>query len=131
MDARLMPARLLGFEVGDAHVIRNAGGIVTDDTVRSLAISQRSLGTEHVVVIHHTGCGMLRFDDHAFRAELEAETGIAPGWSEDGPDELLAGVRESVARIKASPFLLHRDRVRGYVYDVDTGELTEVDCGSS
>jgi carbonic anhydrase len=131
MDARLMPVRLLGLEIGDAHVIRNAGGVVTDDTVRSLAISQRALGTEQIVVIHHTGCGMLGFDDRTFRAELEDETGVAPEWSEDGPSDLLAGLRESVARIKASPFLPHRDSVRGFVYDVETGELSEVDCGSS
>ena len=127
-----MPVHVLGFEAGDAHVLRNAGGIVTDDTLRSLAISQRVLATEEVIVVHHTGCGMLGFDDDAFRNALEAEVGAAPGWSpENGPADLLDGVRESVARVRASPFLPRRDSVRGFVYDVDSGELTEVECGSS
>jgi carbonic anhydrase len=126
MDARVMPVTALGLTLGDAHVIRNAGGIVTDDTIRSLAISQRLLGTEEVIVIHHTGCGLLKFDDHEFRRRLQAETGVAPGWSVDGPETLEQGVLESVARVKASPFLPHRDRVRGFVYDVETGGLSEV-----
>jgi carbonic anhydrase len=131
MDARVMPVQVLGLRLGDAHVIRNAGGIVTDDAVRSLAVSQRLLGTEEVIVIHHTGCGMLNFDDSEFRHRLEAETGVAPAWREDGPDTVEQGVRDSVARIRASPFLLHRDRVRGFVYDVETHSLNEVVCGSS
>jgi carbonic anhydrase len=126
MDARVMPVRVLGLSLGDAHVIRNAGGIATDDAMRSLAVSQRLLGTEEVIVIHHTGCGMLNFDDGEFRRRLEAETGVAPAWSEDGPDTIEQGVRDSVARIKASPFLPHRDKVRGFIYDVETHRLTEV-----
>jgi carbonic anhydrase len=126
MDARVMPIQVLGLNLGDAHVIRNAGGIATDDAVRSLAVSQRLLGTEEVIVIHHTGCGMLKFDDGEFRRRLVAETGVAPAWSEDGPETVEQGVRDSVARIRASPFLPHRDKVRGFVYDVETERLTEV-----
>jgi carbonic anhydrase len=126
MDARLMPAQLLGFSVGDAHVIRNAGGVVTNDVLRSLALSQRVLGTTDVSVIHHTGCGMLRFDDDSFRRELEAETGVSPAWDVKGHADLDTGVREAIARIRDCAFLPHRDAVRGFAYDVDTGELREV-----
>jgi carbonic anhydrase len=126
MDARLDPYRLLGLERGDAHVIRNAGGMATDDAIRSLAISQRLLATEEIVVIHHTDCGMLTFSDPAWRAELAAETGAAPPWDADYPADLEAGVRETLARLRASPFLLHRDRISGFVYEVETGALREV-----
>jgi carbonic anhydrase len=128
MDARLLPLQLLGLAEGDAHVIRNAGGIITEDVVRSLAISQRALGTTEVAVIHHTGCGMHGFDDQLFRAELQEETGAAPPWSVDGLDDAPTGVREAVARVKASPFLAATTAVRGYVYDVEARELHEVAC---
>ena len=131
MDARLAPLRLLGLEEGDAHVIRNAGGIVTDEVVRSLAISQRALGTTDVVVIHHTGCGMHGFDDGQFRAQLETEVGASPPWSVEGLAGAEQGVREAVDRVRNSPFLTGTTSVRGYVYDVEGRELHEVTCGSS
>jgi carbonic anhydrase len=127
MDARLDPYRLLGLERGDAHVIRNAGGIATDDAIRSLTISQRLLGTEEVVVIHHTDCGMLTFKDEDLRASLATETGATPPWSTDYPSTLDDGVRQTIDRLRESPFLASRDRIRGYVYEVETGRLREVE----
>jgi carbonic anhydrase len=126
MDARLDPARLLGLEEGDAHVIRNAGGVVTDDAIRSLAISQRLLGTEEIVLIHHTGCGMLTFKDDEFRQQIEDDCGIRPSWAAETFGDLDGDVRQSVARIQASPFIPKKDRVRGFVYEVETGRLREV-----
>jgi carbonic anhydrase len=126
MDARIIVSRILGLEEGEAHVIRNAGGVVTDDTIRSLAISQRLLGTEEIVLIHHTGCGMLTFTDDEFRAQIEQDTGIKPEWAAESFDDLDGDVRQSIARIKASPFLPRKDRVRGFVYEVETGKLREV-----
>lgn len=126
MDARLLPLQLLGLARGDAHVIRNAGGIVTEDVVRALAISQRALGTTDVVVIHHTRCGMHGFDDEKFRARLEQEAGAPPPWSVDGLADAEAGVREAVDRVRTSPFLTATASVRGFVYDVDTGDLHEL-----
>ncbi|RPF25923.1 beta-class carbonic anhydrase [Georgenia muralis] len=126
MDARLDPQALLGLSVGDAHVIRNAGGAVTEDVVRSLAISQRLLGTREIVLVHHTDCGMLTFTDDEFRQAVEADTGIRPPWAAEAFAELEADVRQSVARVVASPFIPHRDAVRGFVYDVTTGALSEV-----
>ncbi len=126
MDARLDQARALGLEEGDAHVIRNAGGVVTDDAIRSLAISQRLLGTEEILVIHHTQCGMLTFADDEFRRQIEQETGVRPHWAAEAFSDLEAEVRQSVARIKASPFIPRKDAVRGFVYDVKTGRLDEV-----
>lgn len=126
MDARLDVFRLLGLEVGDAHVIRNAGGAVTDDVIRSLAISQRLLGTTEVVLIHHTDCGMLTFRDDDFRRDIEAETGIRPPWTAEAFADLDADVRQSRNRIAASPFLPHRQSVRGFVFEVATGRLREV-----
>ncbi len=126
MDARLVPSRILGLEEGDAHVIRNAGGLVTDDEIRSLAISQRLLGTREIVLIHHTDCGMLTFTDEDFRATLEDETGSAPEWVPGSFTDLDADVRESMRRVRESPFIPHRDAVRGFVYDVKTGRLREV-----
>ena len=126
MDARIDPARALGLEEGDAHVIRNAGGIVTDQEIRSLAISQRKLGTEEVMLIHHTRCGMLGFDDGAFARELESDAGRAPSWAAGGFEDVDADVRESMRRVRESPFLVHTDRVRGFVYEVETGRLREV-----
>ena len=126
MDARLQPNRILGLEEGEAHVIRNAGGVVTDDEIRSLAISQRLLGTEEVILMHHTDCGMLTFTDEDFRRSLQEEVGIKPHWSTEAFSDLEEDVRQSIARIKASPFILHKDRVRGFVYEVETGRLREV-----
>jgi carbonic anhydrase len=126
MDARLNPFGLLGLQEGDAHVIRNAGGVVTDDEIRSLAISQRLLGTEEIVLIHHTDCGMLTFKDDDFRRQIQEETGIKPEWAAEAFDDVEEDVRQSIARIKASPFIPKRDQVRGFVYDVNTGRLAEV-----
>ena len=126
MDARLDPARVLGLEEGDAHVIRNAGGVVTDDAIRSLVISQRLLGTEEIILIHHTGCGMLTFQDDAVKAAIEADTGIRPPFALEAFGDLEGDVRQSIARIKASPFLPATGSVRGFVYEVETGRLREV-----
>ena len=126
MDARLNVHGLLGLTEGDAHVIRNAGGVVTDDAIRSLAISQRLLGTEEIILIHHTGCGMLTFTDDEFKAAIEKDTGIRPAWAAEAFPDLDADVRQSIARIKASPFVPNKDKVRGFVYEVETGRLREV-----
>jgi carbonic anhydrase len=126
MDARLNVYGILGLEEGDAHVIRNAGGVVTDDEIRSLAISQRLLGTEEVILIHHTDCGMLTFTDDEFKASIERDTGIKPEWAAEAFPDLEADVRQSIARIKASPFIPRKDSVRGFVYEVETGRLREV-----
>ena len=126
MDARLDPNRLLGLAEGDAHVIRNAGGVVTDDEIRSLAISQRLLGTEEIILIHHTDCGMLTFTDDEFRRQILDDTGIKPEWAAEAFPDLDEDVRQSIARIKASPFIPHKDSVRGFVYDVKNGRLREV-----
>ena len=126
MDARLNPHEILGLARGDAHVIRNAGGVVTDDEIRSLAISQNLLGTEEIILIHHTGCGMLTFTDDDFRAQLEEKTGSRPEWSSEAFTDLDENVRESIARIKESPFIPNTDSVRGFVYEVETGKLREV-----
>jgi carbonic anhydrase len=126
MDARLDVHELLGLAEGDAHVIRNAGGAVTDDAVRSLAISQRLLGTHEIVLIHHTDCGMLTFTDADLKAKIQAEVGIRPPFALEAFADLDEDVRQSIARIKASPFVPHRDQVRGFVYDVKTGRLREV-----
>ncbi len=127
MDARLNVYDALGLAEGDAHVIRNAGGVVTDDAIRSLAISQRLLGTDEIVLIHHTGCGMLMFTDDEFRSSIERETGIKPAWAAESFSDLESDVRQSMARIKASPFLPHKDSVRGFVYELETGRLREVE----
>jgi carbonic anhydrase len=126
MDARLHVNKILGLEVGDAHVIRNAGGAVTDDAIRSLLISQRLLGTREVILIHHTDCGMLTFTDDGVKAQVQAETGIRPAFSLEAFSDLDEDVRQSIARIKASPLIPHTDSVRGFVYDVHSGELREV-----
>ena len=126
MDARLNVSRALGLSEGDAHVIRNAGGVVTDDAIRSLAISQRLLGTEEIILIHHTGCGMLTFTDDEFRGAIEQDTGIKPEWAAESFSDLEADVRQSIARIKASPFIPRKDAVRGFVYEVESGRLREV-----
>ena len=126
MDARLDPAKFLGLEEGDAHVIRNAGGVVTDDEIRSLSISQRLLGTEEIILIHHTDCGMLTFTDDEFKRSVQDDTGIKPEWAAEAFSDLDEDVRQSIARIKASPFIPNKDRIRGFVYDVETGRLSEV-----
>ncbi len=126
MDARLSPYAILGLAEGDSHVIRNAGGVVTPDAIRSLAISQRLLGTREIILIHHTDCGMLTFTDDGFKADIEAETGIKPEWAAESFTDLAADVRQSIARITASPFIPHTDQVRGFVFDVATGKLDEV-----
>jgi carbonic anhydrase len=126
MDARLDVHAMLGLHEGDAHVIRNAGGVVTDDGIRSLAISQRLLGTEEIILIHHTDCGMLTFTDDDFKKSIQDETGIKPAWAAEAFPDLDADVRQSIARIKASPFVPHKDEVRGFVYEVETGRLREV-----
>jgi carbonic anhydrase len=126
MDARLNPYGLLGLSEGDAHVIRNAGGVVTDDEIRSLSISQRLLGTEEIILIHHTDCGMLTFSDDDFRRQILEETGIKPEWAAEAFDDLETDVRQSIARIKSSPFIPKKDKVRGFIYDVTTGRLDEV-----
>ena len=126
MDARLNPYGLLGLEEGDAHVIRNAGGVVDDDAIRSLAISQNLLGTEEIILIHHTDCGMLAFTDDEFAEKLESETGQRPDWTAHAFSDPDADVRAGIETIRSSPFIPHTDRVRGFVYDVHTGALNEV-----
>ncbi|HEX7347841.1 MAG TPA: carbonic anhydrase [Candidatus Limnocylindrales bacterium] len=126
MDSRLDVFSVLGLEDGQAHILRNAGGVITDDMVRSLAISQRRLGTEEIILIHHTDCGMAKVTDDGFRNELQEATGMAPSFAIESFTDTDANVRQSIARLRNSPFLLHRDRIRGFVYDVDTGALLEV-----
>ena len=125
MDARLNPYGALGLQEGDAHVIRNAGGVVTDDEIRSLAISQRLLGTEEIVLIHHTDCGMLTFTDDEFKRSIQDETGIKPEWAAESFKDIDEDVRQSLARINASPFIPKKDSVRGFVYEVENGRLRE------
>jgi carbonic anhydrase len=126
MDARLDPRGLLGLRDGDAHVIRNAGGVVTPDIIRSLTISQRLLGTTEVVLVHHTRCGMLAITDDEFRARLRADTGAEPDWDPGAFASLEQSVMDSAARIVASPFIVHKDAIRGFVFDVETGTLGEI-----
>jgi carbonic anhydrase len=126
MDARLDVHAILGIAEGDAHVMRNAGGVVTDDEIRSLAISQRLLGTDEVMLIHHTDCGMLTFTDDEFKRQIQDDTGIKPEWAAEAFTDLDEDVRQSIGRIKASPFIPNKDSVRGFVYEVETGKLREV-----
>ena len=126
MDARLNVYGMLGLQEGDAHVIRNAGGVITDDEIRSLAISQRLLGTREVILIHHTDCGMLTFSDDELKAQIHEEAGIKPHFSMEAFSDLEEDVRQSIARIQASPFIPHKGSVRGFVYEVETGRLREV-----
>jgi carbonic anhydrase len=125
MDARLNVYALLGLHEGEAHVIRNAGGVVTEDVVRSLAISQRLLGTSEVVLVHHTDCGMLTFTDDQLKADIEADTGLRPHFALEAFSDLERDIRQSIARIKASPFVPNKDSVRGFIFDVTTGQLQE------
>ena len=126
MDARLDVYALLGLQEGEAHVIRNAGGVVTEDVIRSLAISQRLLGTQEIILIHHTDCGMLTFTDDQVKADIEADTGLRPHFALEAFSDLERDIRQSIARIKASPFIPNKDSVRGFVYEVETGKLREV-----
>ena len=126
MDSRIDTFAALGLQIGDAHIIRNGGGLITDDVLRSLAISQRALGTQAVMIMHHTDCGMHGFDDTTFRAELAAESGQEPTWDVPGFTDIEGKVRESMAAVRNCGWILHRDDVRGFVYDVQTGKITEV-----
>ena len=126
MDARLNVYGVLGLQEGQAHVIRNAGGVVTDDVIRSLLISQRLLGTEEVILIHHTDCGMLTFSDDNVKAQVQADTGLRPPFALEAFPDLEEDVRQSIARIKANPFVPRKNSIRGFVYDVTTGRLNEV-----
>jgi carbonic anhydrase len=126
MDARLNLYALLGLREGEAHVIRNAGGVVSDDVLRSLVISQRLLGTREVILVHHTDCGMLTFTDDAVKADIEADVGLRPHFALEAFSDLERDIRQSIARIKASPFVPHKDAVRGFIYDVRSGALQEV-----
>ena len=126
MDARLDVHKILGLGEGDAHVIRNAGGVITDDEIRSLTISQRLLGTREIVLIHHTDCGMLTFSDEELRAQIHEEVGMKPHFSMESFSDLEEDVRQSIARIQHSPFIPHKDAVRGFIYEVETGRLHEV-----
>ncbi len=126
MDARINVYAVLGLGEGESHVIRNAGGVVTEDEIRSLAISQRLLGTKEIILIHHTDCGMLTFTDDGFKQSIQDELGIKPPWAAESFTDLDADVRQSIARIKASPFIPLKDSIRGFVFDVATGKLNEV-----
>ena len=129
MDSRLDVFAALGLKVGEAHVLRNAGGVITDDVIRSLAVSQRRLDTREVMLIHHTDCGMQKLTDDGFRAELQQTTGVAPAFAIESFTDVDADVRQSILRVRRSQFLAHRDQVRGFVYDVDSHLLREVDAG--
>ena len=126
MDARLNVYGMLGLQEGDAHVISNAGGVITDDEIRSLAISQRLLGTREIILIHHTDCGMLTFSDDELKQQIQNDVGIKPHFPMESFSDLESDVRQSIARIQASPFIPHKDSVRGFVYEVETGRLREV-----
>ena len=126
MDARLNVYALLGLEPGEAHVIRNAGGVVTEDVIRSLAISQHLLGTKEIILVHHTDCGMPTFTDDQVKADIEAATGLRPHFALEAFSDLERDIRQSIARIRHSPFVLHKDSIRGFIYDVTTGQLQEV-----
>ncbi|HTZ86404.1 MAG TPA: carbonic anhydrase [Solirubrobacteraceae bacterium] len=126
MDSRLDVFAALGLRDGEAHILRNAGGVITDDVIRSLSVSQRKLGTREVMLIHHTDCGLLKITDDGFRAELQEASGMAPSFAIESFTDLDADVRQSILRVRHSPFLLHRDEVRGFVYDVDSHRLREV-----
>jgi carbonic anhydrase len=128
MDSRLDVFAALGLDSGDAHVLRNAGGVITDDVIRSLAVSQRRLGTEAVMLVHHTDCGLEKLSDDGFRRELQEATGVAPSFAIESFTDVDADVRQSILRVRRSEFVLHRDNVRGFVYDVDTHALREVEA---
>ena len=127
MDSRIDAFAALGLELGDAHVLRNAGGVVTDDTIRSLTLSQRALGTRHVILIHHTRCGLHGLNEEEFRQQLQDETGMKPPWSLEAFTDIEADVRSSVTRVRTSPYLLYQDSVYGLILDVDSGQLVQVE----
>lgn len=127
MDARLRAYSILGISEGEAHIMRNAGGVVTDDVMRSLIISQRLLGTRHIILVHHTGCGMTTFTDDEMRAELERETGMRPSFSLESFSDPDADVRQSIKRIQNDPFILHKDSIIGFVFDIENGQLRVVE----
>ena len=127
MDSRMDIFQMLGLAHGDAHIIRNAGGVVTDDVVRSLVVSQRLLDTREIILIHHTNCGLQTISEDGFKQEIEAECGIKPSWAIEAFGDPFEDVRQSMARLQRSPFVIHKDNIRGFVYDVETGELHEVD----
>lgn len=131
MDSRLDVFAALGLQDGEAHILRNAGGVITDDVIRSLSISQRKLGTEEVMLIHHTDCGMQKITDDGFRAELQDSTGTAPAFAIESFTDVERDVAQSILRVRRSSFVLHRERVRGFVYDVDTHRLSEVEVPAS
>jgi carbonic anhydrase len=131
MDSRLDVFEALGLKDGEAHILRNAGGVITDDVIRSLAVSQRRLGTREVMLIHHTNCGLEQISDDGFRAELQEATGVSPAFAVESFTDVDADVRQSILRVRRSAFLPHRDTVRGFVYDVDTHRLREVEVGES
>ena len=128
MDARLDVYQILGLGLGEAHVIRNAGGVISEDTIRSLVISQRLLGTKEIILIHHADCGMLTFEDHEVKAQIHAEVGHRPAFSLEPFHDEVDDVRQSIARLRASPFIAHKERIRGFVFDVKTGQLKETDA---
>lgn len=127
MDSRMDIFQMLGLAHGEAHIIRNAGGVVTDDVIRSLCVSQRFLGTQEIVLVHHTNCGLQSVVEDQFKAEIEAETGLRPWWALESFSDPFANVRQSIKRLQLSPFILHKDHISGFVYDVDTGKLRPVD----
>jgi carbonic anhydrase len=126
MDSRLDVFAMLGLDIGDAHIIRNGGGVVTDDVIRSLVVSQRKLGTREIILVHHTDCGSLTFTDDELRSQLLAETGQKPAWSPESFTDIDVDLKQSIERVRRSPFLAYRDHVRGFVFDVHTGRLREV-----
>ncbi len=128
MDARLDVYQILGLGLGEAHVIRNAGGVISEDTIRSLLISQRLLGTKEIILIHHADCGMLTFEDHEVKAQINAEVGHRPAFSLEPFDDEVDDVRQSIARLRANPFIAHKEHIRGFVFDVKTGRLKETDA---
>jgi len=126
MDSRMDIFKLLGLENGEAHIIRNAGGVITDDVIRSLCLSQRALDTREIVLVHHTDCGLLNLDERAFRAGLEEELGVKPWWSLEAFTDAARDVTQSIQRLKLTPFIPYKDAISGFVYDVDTGRLEQV-----
>jgi len=126
MDTRLIPSRILGLNEGEAHILRNAGGVVTDDAIRSLSLSQNLLGTEEIILLHHTECGMLGITDEEYAERMEAETGERPEWSAHAFSDLEGSVRAAIARLRESPFIPKKDSIRGFIFDVKTGELSEI-----
>ena len=131
MDSRMPIFPILGLERGDAHIIRNAGGVVTDDVIRSLCLSQRAMGTREIVLVHHTDCGLTKVTEDGFNAELEAELGIRPHWALESFDDPYADTRQSIQRLRYSPYILHKDNISGFVYDVATGRLNKVESSAA